>query len=45
LQPIVEAREFRDLEAKLDDHQIAQHLERAALLTLSTLMSQREQGQ
>ncbi len=44
LKPIVEAREFRDLETSLDDDQIAAHLEQAALLTLSTLMAQRERG-
>ncbi|MCC5864099.1 MAG: DNA repair exonuclease [Wenzhouxiangella sp.] len=44
LQLLAEGREFRELDRRLDDDAIAEYLERAALLTLSRLLAQREQG-
>ncbi|MFU8831381.1 MAG: metallophosphoesterase family protein [Wenzhouxiangella sp.] len=44
LQAIADAREFRELDRKLSDDDIAERLESAAQLTLSKLISQREKA-
>ncbi len=45
LAAVADAREFRQLERKLDDDAVAQYLEQAALVALSRLLAQREADQ
>ncbi|MFW5926807.1 MAG: metallophosphoesterase [Wenzhouxiangella sp.] len=45
LEPIVEAREFRDLERELDDDEIVAWLKRSGLAALNRLLEQRGSGQ